>query len=93
MYANCPDCETALDQHSGICPACGWDPILSVQPMYGGEPDGTHADRYSATDLEAGWSTTAAARAPISRSRAVVLVGLVAMAALYAIVLTVLGMV
>lgn len=91
MYANCPDCATGLDQHSVICPACRWDPILSDERTYGAEPDGTFTDRYSTTDLESVWATAAAERSPISRRRATILVGLVAMATLYWIVLTLLG--
>lgn len=93
MYANCPDCETKLDQHSGICPACRWDPILSFGPLYGAESDENLADRYTSADLDAGWLTATATRSPISRSRAIILMGLVAMATLYGIVLSVLGMV
>jgi hypothetical protein len=92
MYANCPDCETQLDQHSGICPACRWDPILSVEPIYGYEPESALAERYDVSDLVANWSTAAASRSPISRSRAVILFGLVSMATLYWVVLSLLGM-
>ena len=26
MNAYCPECETDLDDNTGICPACRWDP-------------------------------------------------------------------
>ena len=32
MNAYCPSCETELDQATGICPACRWDPfVLAAQ--------------------------------------------------------------
>lgn len=93
MYAFCPDCETELDQSTGICPACRWDPILSVQQVQSYEPELSLTERYRGTEYDGGWTTVTVTRTPVSRGRAVVVVGLLVLASIYWVVLTFMGMV
>ncbi len=86
MNAYCPECETELDQNSGICPACRWDPTavaFSVQaPTDGRELSLT--ERYRGTEYDVSLHQAAFNDATsVSRGRAFVLVGLVAAVGLY----------
>ena len=91
MHAHCPDCETELDQAHGICPACGWDPILSSIGSEHQEWAVSPSDSDRAKDLEAGWALAATKSAPVSRTRATVIAGLLAMVAGYGVLFTFLG--
>lgn len=94
MNAYCPDCETELDQNSGICPACRWDPVLAAaqqQQAQAKEPEISLSQRYRGTEYDLRAQMVASQDAPVSRGRAFVIVGLAAGAGLYAIAMGVLG--
>ena len=95
MNAYCPDCETELDQNTGICPACRWDPLMASaqQPAELAEPEQSLTERYRGTEFETQWETAAVGRnTGVSRGRAFVVAGLLAAAGLYGIALGFLGM-
>jgi len=94
MNAYCPDCETELDQSTGICPACRWDPLLASarQPALVAERELSLSERYRGTEFDTYWQATVSQNTGISRGRAFVIVGLVAAASLYGVVLGVLGL-
>ncbi len=94
MNAYCPDCETELDQNTGICPACRWDPLIdNVRQQVA--PAGSElslTERYRGTQFDL--STQVAGRHySVSRGRTFVIIGLLAAAGLYGLGLGVLGMV
>ena len=94
MNAYCPDCETELDQSTGICPACRWDPhiamaLTSVQPV---EREMSLTERYRGTEYDRRDQYMMVQEQPaISRGRAFVLVGLAAAAGVSAIAMGALG--
>jgi len=47
----CPHCETQLDEASGICPACRWDPLDS-QPPVAAVPEQSLMERYRGTEYD-----------------------------------------
>jgi hypothetical protein len=93
MNAYCPECETDLDQATGICPACRWDPraVVAPAPIV---PQMSLTERYRGTgyDLDP-QGLVLPQQSHISRGRAFVLMALVAVAAFYGVVLALLGMV
>ena len=93
MNAYCPECETDLDQVSGICPACRWDPYLvTPQPTKRPKPGESLTERYRGTPYETHWeSVVTAPHATISRGRAFVIVALLALGAFYGVVFGILG--
>lgn len=91
MYAHCPDCETELDQSSGICPACRWDPILSIQQPELPELPTSLTERYRGSELDSGWSSTTVRGSTVSRGRALVILGLLGLVAMYWVVLVTIG--
>ena len=96
MNAYCPDCETELDQSTGICPACRWDPLLSTaQPsIEPAESTMSLTERYRGTeyDMQARYVASGAATRGVSRGRTFVVVGLLAIAGLYVITTGILGL-
>ena len=81
----CPRCETQLDDETGICPACRWDP-LDVQPEPERQPTSL-VERYRGTEYdshllaEATMRSRAASTGP--RGRTYLMVGLLVVLALY----------
>ena len=47
----CPHCETQLDEGTGICPACRWDPLAEPAPA-APEPERSLVDRYRGTPYD-----------------------------------------
>lgn len=47
----CPHCETQLDDATGICPACRWDP-LEAPPPAAVEPERSLMERYRGTEYD-----------------------------------------
>jgi hypothetical protein len=93
MNAYCPKCETELDQATGICPACRWDPHLAA-PAQSAEATGPElslTERYRGTQFDVSLSDGATRSGGISRGRSFVVVALVAGVALYAVVMTMMG--
>jgi hypothetical protein len=93
MNAYCPECETELDQSTGICPACRWDPLLSAGPTRTPvTPQMSLTERYRGTEYDASIQMAAETSSGLSRGRTFLIVTLLAMAALYAAVFAVLGL-
>ena len=95
MNAYCPDCETELDQNTGICPACRWDPLASAaqqQPVQSNVPEMSLTERYRGTEYDIRAQYVANQGASVSRGRTFVLVGLLAAAGLYGIALGITGL-
>ena len=93
MNAFCPECETELDNESGICPACRWDSGFTkgsgvVRTIRTNE--GSISDRYRGTAYDSSvlFSQVVHADAGVSRGRMFVVVGLVVGIVLYGLVLT-----
>ena len=101
MNAYCPECETDLDQTTGICPACRWDPLLSTETQteeMEPEPQLSLTERYRGSDYdlsvdELAMDPLAAGRtnSGVSRGRAFVIVSLIAGSILYGIGLAIVG--
>ena len=95
MNAYCPECETELDQNTGICPACRWDPIVvakAIQP----EPQDAEmslTERYRGTQYDITLQQAAFSDATsMSRGRTFVIVALVAGGALYGLTMGAMGL-
>jgi len=96
MNAYCPECETELDQATGICPACRWDPFLSAarQQVAPTEPEISLTERYRGTQYDLHIASMTEERdAGISRGRMFVLIAAVAAVGLYAVAMGVMGMI
>ena len=95
MNAYCPDCETELDQSTGICPACRWDPLLSSaqQPARPAEPEMSLTERYRGTQYDVRLEVASGGFPGVTRGRVFVIVGLLAAAGLYGVAFGVLGMI
>ena len=93
MNAYCPECETELDQSTGICPACRWDPLIStqLQSVEPPQPELSLTERYRGTSYDISSLDVAARETSVSRGRAFVLFSLIAGTALYAVVLSGVG--
>ena len=94
MNAYCPDCETELDQATGICPACRWDPTAVALAAQSDtqEPVMSLTERYRGSEYDITLEQVAVSEHPgVSRARSVILVGLVGGVVLYGAVLTTLG--
>ena len=97
MNAYCPECETELDQTTGICPACRWDPIISNESLAvetTEDPEMSLTDRYRGTQYDIAMDQAAVGQAThtsVSRGRAFVVVGLVAGSIMYGIGLAIMG--
>lgn len=95
MNAYCPECETELDQNSGICPACRWDPTAiaaAIQPA-SQEPEMSLTERYRGTQYDISLQQAAFNDSTsVSRGRSFVIVALVAGAALYGLAMGAMGL-
>ena len=95
MNAYCPDCETELDQATGICPACRWDPMVAktIAVPQEKEPEMSLTERYRGTTYDVAMEQLASyERASNSRGRAFILISLAVGVGLYALVISSLGM-
>lgn len=96
MNAYCPECETDLDEATGICPACRWDPqafttssgvrITRLSPT----PEISLTERYRGTAYDFSLLSEAIGeqRTGISRGRTLVIIGLAGALVLYGVILT-----
>ena len=83
----CPHCETQLDEATGICPACRWDP-LEASPAAAAEPVLSLMERYRGTEYD---SLTAMAPAmadrrpdgPTVKAKVLILAGVLTLFGLY----------
>jgi hypothetical protein len=93
MNAYCPQCETELDQTTGICPACRWDPYSAASqaaPVSG--PVASLSERYRGTPYDASWDAAVARHSTgISRGRVIVVGGLLGVVGFYGVILGMLG--
>lgn len=85
----CPHCETQLDDATGICPACRWDP-LEEKPAEAAAPAVSLMERYRGTEydsLDAMALAEAAARrrapGPTVKAKMVILAGVLALVGIY----------
>ena len=85
----CPQCETELDQASGICPACRWDAALASQVTATAptEDDGSFTERYRGTEYHHLMATINASEEGPGRTRLLLLVGLVGILGLFYFIL------
>lgn len=83
----CPQCETELDQSSGICPACRWD---SSQRTMAPSPEAvdvsSFSDRYRGTEYEGEALPTEDVGTDTTRTRLLLLVSLAGVLGLFYIV-------
>jgi hypothetical protein len=94
MNAYCPECETDLDQATGICPACRWDPLMQARlhPVVQAEPQLSLTERYRGTTYDISVHDAAVqSNTGVSKGRAFVIVSLVAGACLYGLMLSMMG--
>jgi hypothetical protein len=94
MNTYCPECETELDQTTGVCPACRWDPyLMAPKPTKVQKFEGSISDRYRGTPYDSQWQVAAAAQSGsgISRARVFVITMMLAVAAFYGVILAVIG--
>ena len=93
MNTYCPECETELDQTTGVCPACRWDPYLvAPKPTKASKSEGSIADRYRGTPYDAQWQiATVQSSQGISRARVFVITMMLAVAGFYGVILAVMG--
>lgn len=94
MSAYCPKCETDLDPSTGICPACRWDPRIStdVEAIRTVEPEMSLTERYRGTQYDlALQGAIASSHQGVSRGRAFVIVGLIAVVSIYGVVMGAMG--
>jgi hypothetical protein len=89
MNAYCPECETELDQTTGICPACRWDPYaVATQTAARPEAPTSISERYRGTPYDPSWDGAVARHsAGVSRGRVLVIGGLLGVAGFYGIIL------
>jgi hypothetical protein len=84
----CPHCETQLDEATGICPACRWDP-LDVPPTAPAGPEVSLMERYRGTEYDSQQAQAAAmARhrrtpGPTPKAKLMLLVGVLVLFGLY----------
>lgn len=96
MNAYCPECETDLDEATGICPACRWDPqgavessgvrISRMAPV--SELSLTERYRGTAYDLSMLSGAIGEPRTGVSRARTLVIIGLAGAVVLYGAIFT-----
>ncbi|CAN5492842.1 hypothetical protein BH24CHL9_BH24CHL9_05810 [soil metagenome] len=94
MNAFCPECETELDQATGICPACRWDPYSAATRTNATSQTGSSiSERYRGTPYDASWDGAVVhhSSSGISRGRVIVIAGLLAVVGFYGIILGMLG--
>jgi hypothetical protein len=93
MNAYCPDCETELDQATGICPACRWDPVIAqtvAAPRFQ-EAQLSLTERYRGTAYDISLEQATMQHTGVSRGRAFVLLALLAGVALYGVIIGAMG--
>ena len=83
----CPHCETQLDDATGICPACRWDP-LDVPPPAPAEPELSLMERYRGTEYDSLVVASSGlvehrATGPTTKARLFLLGGVLALVAIY----------
>jgi len=90
MNAFCPQCETELDQATGICPACRWDPVVVAlnAPVVSDGPELSLTERYRGTRYDMTLEQGPMSNSGVSRGRTFVVVALVAGAVLYGVVMS-----
>lgn len=93
MSAYCPECETDLDQATGICPACRWDPAIAASSRQVRPPETglSLTERYRGTQYDVSAGDTFVRRDGVSRGRSFVIVSLLAGVALYGVVIALMG--
>jgi hypothetical protein len=94
MNAYCPECETDLDQTTGICPACRWDPVIAANAIQleAPEPEMSLTERYRGTQYDVSLQgEVSQTQTGVSKGRAFVLVGLIAGIALYGVAISAFG--
>ncbi len=93
MNAYCPECETELDQATGICPACRWDPIVAqnVAAPLQEEPEMSLTERYRGTNYDISAVELIDEGPSVPKARAFVLVALIAGAGVYGLLISSLG--
>jgi len=83
----CPHCETQLDEATGICPACRWDP-LDAPPPVSAVPEQSLMERYRGTEYDS-LQALAPAMAerrrggPTTKAKLMMLAGVLALFGLY----------
>jgi hypothetical protein len=84
----CPHCETQLDDTTGICPACRWDP-LDVPPPAAAEPEMSLMERYRGTQYDSQLAVAPALvegqrpAGPTTKARLFLLAGVLALVGIY----------
>ena len=84
----CPHCETQLDEATGICPACRWDP-LDVPPAAPPEPEVSLMERYRGTEYDTQQAATSAmvdqrrTSGPTTKAKVLLLIGVLILFGLY----------
>lgn len=93
MNAYCHRCETELDQATGICPACRWDPAFAPaqaanQPQ---APAMSLTERYRGSEYDVRANYMGDLQVEDRRGRTFVLMGVAVAAGISALALTTLG--
>jgi hypothetical protein len=85
----CPQCETELDQASGICPACRWDAALAshVTATAPTEDDVSFSERYRGTEYHHLMATINESEEGPGRTRLLLVVGLFGILGLFYFIL------
>lgn len=84
MPMTCPECETELDQVSGVCPACRWDTSRVAAPVDSQDAaDETYTDRYRGTAHHHQMSFGEANDEGTMRARAFLIVAMVGLLGLF----------
>lgn len=92
MNAFCPKCETELDQSTGVCPACRWDPyVVASKPTKAPRSTGSISERYRGTPYDTRWDGVVISGPAVSRARVFVIASLLMVVGVYAVVLAVMG--
>ena len=83
----CPHCETQLDEATGICPACRWDP-LDAPPPAAAEAKMSLMERYRGTEYDSlkGMAPALAqegSHGPTARFKLLMLAGVLVLFGLY----------
>lgn len=92
MNSICPECETELDQSTGVCPACRWDPdVVAPRPTKVPRVTGSISERYRGTPYDTRWDVVASSGPAVSRARVFVITALLMVVGVYAVMLAVMG--
>ena len=75
----CPECETEIDQATGICPACSWDRSwAAAQPAPEPPMEGSFSERYYGSQFAAMPANLETGESGMARGRLFLIVGTVA---------------